>query len=337
MKKLLIFFSAAGLIGSYALYTLFGQGALRSGRLIIHPEGGQCAAVAEQLVDSGFVERGDALVWLCRLKDISTFPPGIYRIEQGDPIRNLFNRFRSGAQHPIQLTITSCGSLDVLSRKLAAQLMEDSAAFSDYLHSEDAGRELGLEPHERSSVILPNTYEVYWTMSPEQFLDRMQVESERYWSSRDSLRERIGLSRVEVVTLASIVQAETNRTDEMPRVAGLYLNRIREGWKLESDPTAVYGFKKSFPDSVIRRVLHAHVRFPSPWNTYLNAGLPPGPISIPSLQAVEAVIHAERHAYFFMVASVERPGYHEFSRADQFGRHQRMARKYQQYLNRRKL
>ena len=337
MKKLLIFFFTAGLIGSYSLYTLFVQDALRSGRIIIYPESDQCAAVAEQLVDSGFVERGDALMWLCRLKDISTFSPGIYRIEEGDPIRNLFNRFRSGAQEPIQLTITSSSSLDVLSRKLAAQLMEDSAAFSDYLHSEDAGRELGLEPHERSSVILPNTYEVYWTMSPEQFLDRMQAESERYWSSRDSLRERIGLSRVEVVTLASVVQAETNRTDEMPRVAGLYLNRIREGWKLESDPTAVYGFKKSFPDSVIRRVLHAHVRFPSPWNTYLNAGLPPGPISIPSLQAVESVIHAERHAYFFMVASVERPGYHEFSRADQFGRHQRKARKYQQYLNRRKL
>ena len=337
MKKLLVFISAAGLIGSYALYTLFGQGALRSGRLIIDPESGQCAAVAEQLVDSGFVERGDALVWLCRLKGISTFSPGIYRIEAGDPIRNLFNRFRSGAQHPIQLTITSCSSLDVLSRKLAAQLMEDSAAFSDYLHSEKAGLQLGLEPHVRSSVILPNTYEVYWTMSPEQFLDRMKVESERFWRSRDSIRQRIGLSRVEVITLASIVQAETNRTDEMSRVAGLYLNRLKAGWKLQSDPTAVYGFKKSFPDSVIRRVLYAHVRFPSPWNTYLNVGLPPGPIAIPPLQAVEAVLNAERHDYFFMVASVDRPGYHEFSRADQSGRHQRLALKYQQYLNRRKL
>ena len=164
----------------------------------------------------------------------------------------------------------------------------------------------------------------------------MQAESERFWRSRDSLRERIGLSRVEVVTLASIVQAETNRTDEMPRVAGLYLNRIREGWKLESDPTAVYGFKKSFPDSVIRRVLHAHVRFPSPWNTYLNAGLPPGPISIPSLQAVEAVMYPSG-TLIFHGGQCRASGYHEFSRADQFGRHQRMARKYQQYLNRRKL
>ena len=337
MKKLLTFVFAAGLIGSYSLYTLFGQGALRSGRFVIHPESNQCARLVEQLVDSGFVERSDALVWLCGLKGISTFPPGIYRIEEGDPIRKLLNRFRSGAQHPIQLTITSSSSLDVLSRKLAAQLMEDSAAFSDYLHSEKAGRELGLEPYERSSVILPNTYEVYWTMSPEQFLDRMQSENERYWRSRDSLRERIGLSRVEVVTLASIVQAETNRTDEMPRVAGLYLNRLTDGWKLQSDPTALYGFKKSFPDSVIRRVLYAHVRFPSPWNTYLHQGLPPGPISIPSLQAVESVLHAERHAYFFMVASVERPGYHEFSKANESGRHRRLARKYQQYLNRRKL
>lgn len=293
--------------------------------------------VAAMLVDSGFVRREATITFIASLKKMKDFKRGRYEIQKDEDWPTVINRFRIGDQQAINVVVTSSRDWRSLSAKLGRQLMGDSADFYKYLSSEAALSQSGMDRAGLPSIIIPNTYQMYWTSSPEEFLERMLRENEAFWQNRDEKLKRLNMSRVEAVILASIVESETNKVDEMPTVAGLYLNRLRAGWKLQSDPTALYGMRQAFPDSVVRRVLYSHLEFDSPYNTYIYKGLPPGPISFPSSQAIEAVLNAENHSYYYMVASVEKPGYHAFSKRSEYSRHTRLAREYQAYLTSRNL
>ena len=160
-------------------------------------------------------------------------------------------------------------------------------------------------------MFIPDTYEVWWTVSPEEFVRRMKREYDRFWTpERDALRARSGLSRLEVMTLASIVYEETRKTDEMPRIAGVYINRLRRGIPLQADPTVKYAMR----DFGLRRILYRHLKYPSPYNTYVNKGLPPSPICMPGKNAIDAVLNFEEHDYLFFCARPAFDGYHNFAR-----------------------
>lgn len=238
---------------------------------------------------------------------------GHYSIEAGMSANTVVNTLLSGRQKPIQLTINFAKDLASLSRLLGYELMPDSAEFYDYFNSRPFAEQYQLQNSEALGFFIPNTYEFYWTTSPEEFAARMQIERERFWAKRKAAVESHRLNQNEIITLASIVESETAKFDEMPKVAGLYLNRLDRNILLQSDPTVIYAWQKEHPKDDIKRVLFKHLEIESPYNTYKNAGLPPGPIRIVSPQAIDAVLNADDHPFIFMCADPKRPGYHAFA------------------------
>jgi UPF0755 protein len=180
---------------------------------------------------------------------------------------------------------------------------------------------------------MPNTYEVYWTTSPKNFRNKLLNNYNRFWNTnRIEKAKQLKLSKTEVSTLASIVQKETAKKEERPRVAGLYLNRLKKGWPLQADPTIIYILKeKNGHDFVVKRVLTKDLSIQSPYNTYLNSGLPPSLIAMPDISSIDAVLNAEKHNYYFMCANVENIGYHKFAKT--LSQHNRNANQYRRWLN----
>ena len=254
--------------------------------------------------------------------------PGNYAIRPGDSMRDICLRLLSGNQTPVRLVVPSVRTLDRLAGAVGKQLMTDSTAVISLLTDAHFLDSLGYTPETAPCIFIPNTYEVYWTMTPEQFVERMLKESRRFWNdSRLAKAKAQGLTPNEVITLASIVDEETAKDDENPMVAGLYLNRLKRGMLLQADPTV----KFALGEFELRRILHVHLQADSPYNTYQYAGLPPGPIRIPSLSAIESVLAPAKHSYLYMCAKEDFSGYHNF--ATSLTQHNANARRYQQALN----
>lgn len=261
-----------------------------------------------------------------------TFRPGHYVLREGMSVVEAVRMLKLGMQTPVRVTIHNVRTPAQLASKLSRRLDADSAAWMAVLTSPEAARKVGFDSLTLFSMFLPNTYEFYWTVGPAEFLERMRREYDRFWTpERDAKRERSGLSRLEVMTLASIVAEETRRTDEMPRIAGVYVNRLRKGIPLQADPTVKYAMQ----DFGLRRILYKHLKYPSPYNTYINKGLPPSPICMPSLAAIDAVLDFERHDYLFFCARPTFDGYHNFART--LREHNANARAYSAELNRRNI
>lgn len=251
------------------------------------------------------------------------FKPGRYLLTPDKSNKEIVRMLKMGWETPMMLTLSgNIRGLEKLSGILGRRLAADSAAFMDHFAAD--GIWMGL--------ILPNTYEVYWTITPQKFVERMQKEYDKFWNEeRTAKANRIGLSREEVSILASIVCEETNYTPEMPRVAGVYMNRLKRGMKLEADPTVKFALN----DPTIKRILYRHLKVDSPYNTYLHAGLPPGPITIPSIKGIDAVLDYEEHNYLYFCANAKMDGTHKF--ASTLAAHNRNAREYQAALNRLKI
>jgi UPF0755 protein len=256
---------------------------------------------------------------------------GRYTIHHNLNNNTLVNRLRAGIQDPVLLTLNMARDLADVAGQAGKHLQADSLAFIKYLESEAVLSDFGLEPTDLPGIFLSNTYEFYWNTSPKDFVKRMLRESSRFWEKRATLLEQSGLSQAEVITLASIVESETAKADEMPKVAGLYLNRLEKGIKLQSDPTVIYAHQLANKDTVIRRVWNKYLSIDSPYNTYKYAGLPPGPIRIPDPRSIDAVLKAEKHSYIFMCADPDRPGYHAFARTNR--QHNVNRAKYQRWAN----
>ena len=257
--------------------------------------------------------------------------PGHYTIPVNLSNNELLNRLLSGNQTPVKVTFNSLRTMEYLSEVLAWQLEPDSIAFISLLNSPENLQAQGIIPDSLYMLLLPDTYEFYWTATPEEFIQRMQRESVKYWSTRKTFAEEKGLTPAEVIIMASIVEKETNKNDEKPTVAGVYLNRLKKKIKLQADPTVVY----AVGDFELRRVLKKHTRIDHPYNTYNNYGLPPGPICIPSKASIESVLHAEKHNYIYFCAREDMSGYHNF--AVTYAQHLRNARKFQQELNKKNI
>ena len=240
----------------------------------------------------------------------------------------LINLLRSGNQTPVKVIFNNVREIDQLAGKIGSQIEADSAAISETIYSAAFREQTGLDSAKIKSIFLPNTYEFYWNTSADEYVDRMLEENDKFWNdTRKSKAAVIDLSRDEVVTLASIVEKETNKNDEKPALAGVYLNRIQHGWRLQADPTVVY----AIGDFNIKRVLNVHKQIDSPYNTYLHLGLPPGPICIPSISSIDAVLNYDNNDYFFFCAKDDLSGYHVFAKTN--AQHRKNARKYQEALD----
>ena len=261
-----------------------------------------------------------------------TFKPGHYVLRPGMSVIEVARMLKLGMQTPVRVTINNVRIPAQLAQKLARQIDADSAAVMQALTSKALAAEVGFDSVTLFSMFVPDSYEFYWTVTPEEFVKRMKREYDRFWTpERDAKRKRSGLSRLEVMTLASIVYEETRKTDEMPRIAGVYVNRLRKGIPLQADPTVKYAMQ----DFGLRRILYKHLKYPSPYNTYINKGLPPSPICMPGKNAIDAVLDFERHDYIFFCARPTFDGYHNFART--LREHNANARAYSAELNRRKI
>ena len=255
---------------------------------------------------------------------------GRYAIKPTDNMRYLHRRLSMGYQTPIKLTVGSVRTLDRIARNTARQLMIDSCEIANILNDTAYISKLGYTKETLPALFIPNTYEVYWNISAEDFIQRMVKEHKAFWNEkRLKQAEAIGLTPIEVATLASIVEEETANQAEKPMVAGLYINRLKKGMLLQADPTV----KFSLQEFGLKRILFKHLEVDSPYNTYKYAGLPPGPIRIPSYQGLESVLNYTKHNYIYMCAKEDFSGTHNFAVTS--AQHAANARKYQQALNRR--
>lgn len=297
--------------------------------VLLIPRGADLEQVMDSLKSIGAIQDEAAFRWLCERKKYTTkVKPGRYRIPNGMSMNALVNMLRSGEQEPVRVTFNGIRRLPELAGKLGRVLEPDSAAFLQALTDGATQHEAGHSPETFIAAFVPNTYELWWTTTPEQFIGRMGKEHDAFWTAeRKAKAEAIKLSPVEVATLASIVQAETVKRSDAPRIAGVYLNRLRIGMPLQADPTLKFALGL---DS-ISRVLNADKEVASPYNTYLNNGLPPGPINMPETSMIDAVLDAEKHDFLYFCARADLSGYSDFSRT--YEQHLVNARKYQRALN----
>lgn len=255
---------------------------------------------------------------------------GRYEIQPGEPLWRVFRTLRNGQQSPIRLTIPKLRTLDDIAGFLSHHLMMDSTQLSRQFHSKTFCHQYGYTPETLPALFIPNTYEVWWDTTLPHFMQRMQKESAAFWTEeRQAEAKDIGLSPNEVITLASIVEEETANTAEKPMVAGMYMKRLQIDMPLQADPTVKY----AVGDFTLRRIYEKHTRTQSPYNTYLNHGLPPGPICIPSISSIDAVLNYTRHDNIYMCANPDFSGTHVFAKT--YAEHLQNARKYSQALNQR--
>lgn len=264
------------------------------------------------------------------------YPQGVksgrYAIKNGMTVPELIRMLRAGNQTPTRITFNNMRTKEDLAGRVSEQLMIDSLSLLSALNDTTVIAKLGFDTNTVVAMFIPNTYEVYWDTSVENLLGRMQKEYNAFWNeSRKAKAEKIGLNPIEVSTLASIVEEEATYADEYAIVAGLYLNRLKRGQRLEADPTVKFALQ----DFELRRILYVHLEVESPYNTYRNDGLPPGPIRIPSIKGIDATLTPTDHNYIFMCAKDDLSGRHNF--ATTHAQHMRNARKYQQALNERKI
>lgn len=255
---------------------------------------------------------------------------GRYAIEDGMTMPDLIRRLRSGSQAPINLTFNNIRTMESLAGRFSSQLMVDSISILNVLNDTSIAASYGFNEQTFGAMFIPNTYEVYWDTSIESLINRMKKEYDTFWNAdRKAQAEKIGLTPLEVTTLASIVEEEATYADEYPIVAGLYINRLNRGMRLEADPTVKY----AVGDASLRRILFKHLEVESPYNTYKVDRLPPGPIRIPSTLAINATLSPAQHNYIFMCAKDDLSGRHNF--AVTHAEHARNARAYQRALNER--
>lgn len=270
-------------------------------------------------------------IYADRISLPTTVKPGRYTLRKGMTVVEVARLLKIGSHRTVRLTLNNARTPEALAGKIARQIDADSADVAAALRDAGLAGEFGFgSPQEMFSIFLPETYEVYADVAPADLVRRLKRESDKFWADERRQRqlESIGLTPFEVMTLASIVHEETNCTEEMPRIAGVYMNRLHRGMPLQADPTVKY----ALGDFSIKRLLYRHLQTESPYNTYLRPGLPPSPIAMPDMAAIEAVLDYERHDYYYFCARAELDGRHNFART--LAEHNRNAEAYHRALER---
>ena len=268
---------------------------------------------------------------------LSNIRAGKFRIAKGMNNNEMVNSLRSG-NLPVKVSFNNQENIQDLAGRVACQIEADSSSLVAAFMDTEFLKSVGFDDANNISPYIPNSYEFFWNTSATEFRDRMIKEYNRFWNEeRKEKAKALGLKPAEVITLASIVHKETAKVDERPTVAGVYLNRLRKRMLLQADPTVIYAIKKETGnfDTIIKRVLYKDLEMDSPYNTYKYAGLPPGPIAMPDITAIDAVLNAEKHNYYYFVANVKKFGYHMF--AENLTQHNRNKEQYIRWINSQKI
>jgi UPF0755 protein len=338
MKKILLLLVLLVMVigGFFAWHfwqEVFGPGAHfpEEQRILLIPHGADFVQVMDSLRAKDLVQDEKALYWLVRQKQyIDKVRPGRYVVPNGMSMNALINKLRSGEQDPVRITFTNIKNIPQLAGQVSKYIEADSTEVMDAILAPATARRLGFTRQTIISLFLPNTYEVWWTVSPKELIDRFAKEYKRFWTAdRQAAARSLGLSQSEVSTLASIVQAETGKAADAPTIASVYLNRLRIGMPLQADPTLKFALGL---DS-LNRLLTADMRIDSPYNTYTHTGLPPGPINLPEPRFIDAVLHPAKTDYLYFCAREDLSGYSNFTKT--YEQHMVNARRYQRALNER--
>jgi len=282
-----------------------------------------------------FLKRVKPFIWVANKKKYpNSIKPGKYYVTKGLNNNELINLLRSGKQTPVKLAFNNQDNLEQLAGRISKQIEADSISLLNSFKDATFLAKEGFAKKTALAMYLPNTYEVYWNIPPNKLRAKMLVEYHKFWNNnRLTKTKELGLTPIKVISLASIVQKETANIAERPEVARLYLNRLQHNWPLQADPTIIFAIKnKENTNAIIKRVLTKDLEINSPYNTYKNLGLPPGPIGMPDLSSINAVLNPANHNYYYMCASTIHIGEHEFSKT--LAQHNRNARKYQKWLSR---
>jgi UPF0755 protein len=289
--------------------------------------------VVMNLLDQGIVKDRTAFEWLAKKKKYpSNIHPGRYMITKGMTNNELLNMLRSGDQTPLMLMFNNIRTLKQLAGVISRQLEPDSSEFLKVFSDPESIARFGFNEYTFPAMFIPNSYQFYWNTSVKKFVERMHSEYLVFWAKgRSDKAEKIGMSLTEVSTLASIVDQESLHNEENERIAGVFMNRIKAGIPLQSDPTVIFAWQ----DFNIRRVLNKHKKIDSPYNTYKYKDLPPGPICIPSIHSIDAVLNFEANEYLYFCAREDFSGYHYFART--LSQHNHYAGLYRKALNRKRI
>jgi UPF0755 protein len=297
------------------------------------PTGSNINDVCRILYEKNIIINRSSFEWIAEKKKYqNNIKPGKYKIKNKMSNNELINLLRSGNQEPVKLTFNNIRTVNQLAGVISRQIEADSASLAKLLNDNDYVQSYGFSSSNIISMFLPDTYEFVWNTSPESFVKRMNKEYVKFWNStRLEKAKEIGLTQTEVITLASIVDEESNKPDEYAVIAGVYMNRLKKGIPLQADPTVKFALQ----DFTIKRVLKKHLQTESPYNTYLNKGVPPGPIAMPSIKAIESVLNYQKHNYLYFCAKSDFSGYHVFAKT--LTQHNHNAQLYQAALNRNRI
>lgn len=285
--------------------------------------------VKSSLYRSGRIIHRNNFEWLAQKKKFpENIKAGKYILQKGMSNNELINYLRSGKQDPVKVIFNNIRSVEQLAQRISMQIEADSGSIVKLLSDSTFIANYNVNKYTVSTIFIPNTYNFFWNVDAKGFIDRMFTESQRFWNTdRVAKLASLNLTSAEVITLASIVDKETQKNDEKRRLAGVYINRLKRNWRLQADPTLVF----ALGNFEIKRVLNVHKEIESPYNTYKIAGLPPGPICIPSISSIDAVLNYEDHKYLYFCARDDMSGYHAF--AKNLIQHNRNAKKYSKALN----
>jgi UPF0755 protein len=337
MSKLLKLALAAVVIGGGFYFYFFKSNVpsdLKSEYVKI-PTGSSFDDLKNLLVTEGVIsDESNFQQWASWL-DYKTVRSGRFRVKSGWSSYDLIKHLQVGEQAPVKVVLNNEKKPEQVAAKIAKVLEYDSATFAQTFLNAQLLDSLGLKRETLMCVFLPNTYEFFWNTEPRKFIERMSKEYKRYWTpERTALAKAQGLTPEQAVTMASIVDGESKYEDERARVAGAYLNRLKQNIKLQADPTVQFALMEIEGTNSFRRLFNSDYLKPHPYNTYLNYGLPPGPICMPQPSSIEAVLRPAQHNYLYFVAKPDNPGYHTY--AETYEQHLVNVKVYQQALAKQK-
>ena len=334
MKKVLLGLAALLLLlVIIAAFLVFGGGTAfneKSKPLYVYTGKANKQAVLQSLNEGDFLKNPSIFTMIANQLDVwDRLKPGKYEIKKGASILSIAKMLRNNQQTPVKLVINKLRTAENLAHLIGKNFEADSAVVMAYLENRDSLLKFNVDENTAMTLVIPNTYEFYWSTPTGKILKKLSDERDAFWKRNNRLKkaEDMALSPNQVYTIASIVEEETNKNDEKGNVASVYINRYHKGMPLGADPTIKFALK----DFSLKRIYFKHLAVVSPYNTYRNKGLPPGPICTPSTKTIDAVLNAPKTDYLFFVARSDFKGYHTFSVS--YAEHQKNAAIYQKALD----
>lgn len=334
MKKIIIpLLVAAFAVALIGAWLLFGNAAAFNENrkyLFVYTGAANKVSVMNFIKNNNLLKNPGVFEVLANQMDVwKRLKPGRYEIKKGENLINIVRTLRNNRQSPVNLVINKLRTNEDIAGIISKNFEADSAAVMDYIYNIDSLAKLDVNSSTFMTLIIPNTYTLYWNTSPNRIFQRLKSEKENFWAKKDRLdkAKNLGFTPEQVYTIASIVEEETNKDDEKGNVASVYINRYKTGMPLGADPTIKFALK----DFSIKRIYHKHLDVQSPYNTYRNTGLPPGPICTPSAKTIDAVLNSAKTNYMYFVAKSDFSGHHTFSST--YAEHLQHAKEYQKALD----